>query len=70
MEVAQKKVEKNAKLSRIPLIFDKDVVASLKGQKLQDQLDAFRLAGVPLPVLVKNVKTIANKKNDIYHAID
>jgi len=70
MEAAQKKVEKNARLSRIPLIFDKDVIASLKGQKLQDQLDAFRLAGAPLPVLVKNVKTVADKKKAIHHAID
>ena len=35
MEAAQKKAEKNARLSRIPLIFDKDVIASLKGQNLK-----------------------------------
>ena len=37
MKAAQKNAEK---ISRIPLIFDKNVIASLKGQKLQDQLDA------------------------------
>jgi len=48
MEAAQKKAEKNARLSGILFIFDEDVIASLKGQKLQDELDAFRLAGASL----------------------
>jgi len=62
MEAAQKNAEKNARLSRISLIFDKNVIASLKGQKLQDQLDAFRLADAPLHVLAKDVKAVADKE--------
>ena len=69
MEAAQKNAEKNARLSRISLIFDKNVIASLKGQELQGQLDAFRLAGAPLPVLVKDVRTVADNKKAIHHAI-
>jgi len=59
MKAAQKNAEK---ISRIPLIFDKNVIASLKGQKLQDQLDAFRLADAPLHVLAKDVKAVADKE--------
>jgi hypothetical protein len=69
MEAAQKNAEKNARLSRISLIFGKNVIASLKGQELQDQLDAFRLAGAPFPVLVKDVKAVADNKKAIHHAI-
>ena len=55
----EQNAEKNASLFIIP---DKDVIASLKGQKLQDQLDAFRLAGAPLPVLMNDVKAVVDKK--------
>jgi hypothetical protein len=70
MEAAQKLTEKNARLAKIPLIFDKDVIEGLKGQRLQDQLDAFRLAGAPLPVLMKDVRVVGDKKKAIQNAID
>ena len=44
MAAVQKNAEKNARHSRISLIFDKNVILSLKRQELQDQLDAFKLA--------------------------
>ena len=69
-EAAQKLTEKKARLSKIPLIFDKDVIEGLKGQKLQDQLDAYRLAGAPLPALMKDVKAVGDKKKAIQNAID
>jgi len=70
IEAAQKKKEKNNRVARIPLIFDKDVIEGLKGQKLQDQLDAFRLAGAPLPALLRDVKLVADKKKAIQNAIE
>jgi hypothetical protein len=69
-EAAQKLTEKNARLAKIPLIFDKDVIEGLKGQKLQDQLDAYRLAGAPLPALMKDVRVVDDKKKAIQNAID
>ena len=69
-EAAQKLTEKNARLAKIPLIFDKDVIESLKGQRLQDQLDAFRLAGAPMPELMKDVRAVGDKKKAIQNAID
>ena len=69
-EAAQKLTEKKARLAKIPLIFDKDVIESLKGQRLQDQLDAFRLAGAPMPELMKDVKAVGDKKKAIQNAID
>jgi hypothetical protein len=69
-KAAQGKAETNARLAKVTLIFDKDVIEGLKGQKLQDQLDAFRLAGAPLPALKKDVKAVADKKKAIQQAID
>ena len=68
MEAAQKNAEKKSRISRIPLIFDKNVIASLKGQKLQDQLDAFTVPEalfqhlknpkLAFPTVLPNIKSL------------
>ena len=35
-----------------------------------DQLDIFRLASAPLPVMLRDVKIVANNKKAIYNAIE
>jgi hypothetical protein len=62
--------ENNARLAKVTLIFDKDVIEGLKGAKLQDQLDAFRLFQAPLPALKKDVRLVPEKKKAIQKAID
>ena len=62
--------ENNARLAKVTLIFDKDVIEGLKGTKLQDQLDAFRLFQAPLPALKKDVKLVTEKRKAIQKAID
>ena len=62
--------ENNARLAKVTLIFDKDVIEGLKGAKLQDQLDAFRLFQAPLPALKKDVRLVPEKKKVIQKAID
>ena len=46
------------------------MIEGLKGQKLQEQLHAFRLAKAPLPALLRDVRVVADKKKAIQDAID
>ena len=62
--------ENNARLAKVTLIFDKDVIEGLKGTKLQDQLDAFRLFQAPLPALKKDVRLVTYKRKAIQKVTD
>ena len=63
-------LKKNSRITKIALIFDKDVIEGLKGHKLKDQLDAFSFAKACLPELLKDVRVVADKKKAIHNAID
>ena len=65
----RKKKERNAMLAKVDLIFDKDVIDGLKGQKLRDQIAAFALAGAPLP-MAKDRKIADDKRKAIKDVID
>jgi hypothetical protein len=65
----RKKKERNAMLAKVDLIFDKDVIDGLKGQKLTDQIAAFALAGAPLP-MAKDRKIADDKRKAIKDVID
>lgn len=65
---ADKKAEKQAKLAAVTLIFDKESIKNLKGQKLQDQYDAFALAGAPLPAT--KPKLVDDKRKALQAAVD
>jgi len=65
----RKKKERNAMLAKIDLIFDKNVIEGLKGQKLTDQIAAFALAGAPLP-MAKDRKIADDKRKAIKDVID
>jgi ribosomal protein L12E/L44/L45/RPP1/RPP2 len=56
-------------LAKVDLIFDKDVIDGLKGQKLTDQISAFALVGAPLPE-AKDRNKADNKRKAIKDAID
>lgn len=66
----QKDADDRARLGKVILIFDKDIIQGLRGVKLQEQLDAFRLTGAPLPALKKDVKIAEDKRKAIQAAID
>jgi hypothetical protein len=66
----KKDADDRARLGKVILIFDKDIIQGLRGVKLQEQLDAFRLNGAPLPVLKKDVKIAEDKRKAIQAAID
>jgi hypothetical protein len=69
-ETAKKQADEKARLAKVTLIFDKDVIGGLKGKALLDQLDAYRLFGAPLPKLKKDVKLAVEKRHAIQKAID
>ena len=56
-------------LAKVDLIFDKDIIDGLKGQKLTDQIAAFALAGAPLPK-AKDRNKADDKRKAIKNAID
>ena len=56
-------------LAKVDLIFDKDVIDGLKGQKLTDQIAAFALVGAPLPK-AKDRNKADDKRKAIKNAID
>jgi hypothetical protein len=65
----RKKRERNSMLAKVDLIFDKDVINGLKGQKLTDQIAAFALVGAPLPK-AKDRNKADDKRKAIKDAID
>jgi hypothetical protein len=67
----QKATEKIARLNLVTLIFDKSQIDLLKGPKLQDQVNAFRLAETK-PTIPKNnvIRLVHLKKAAIKEAID
>src|SRR6267154_2145951 len=65
----RKKKERNTMLSKFDLMFDKDVIDGLKGQKLTDQIAAFDLVGAPLPK-AKDRNKAGDKRKTIKNAID
>ena len=65
----RKKKERNAMLAKIALIFDKNVIDDLKGQKLTDQITAFALVSAPLPK-AKDRNKADDKRKAIKNAID
>lgn len=67
---AQKAAEKHARVSRVELILDKHAIGNLKGAKLQDQYDAFALAGAPLPKTKAEVRLVSDKKKALLAAVD
>jgi hypothetical protein len=69
-ETAKKQADEKARLAKVTLIFDTDVIGGLKGKALLDQLDAYRLFGAPLPKLKKDVKLAVEKRHAIQKAID
>jgi hypothetical protein len=69
-KAAKKQADENSRLAKVTLIFDQDVIEGLKGKALQDQLDAFRLFGAPLPKFKRDVKVVADKKRAIQGAIE
>jgi len=66
---AKKQADEKSKLAKVTLIFDKNVIEGLMGKALQDQLNAFRLFGAPLPKLKKDVRLVGDKKRAIKEAI-
>ena len=68
-KIQRKKRERNAMLAKVDLIFDKDVIDGLKGQKLTDQIAAFALVGAPLPK-AKDRNKADDKRKAIKNAID
>jgi hypothetical protein len=61
--------DRKAVVKKVDLIFDKDVVGGLKGQKLADQIAAFTLACAPLP-MAKDRTTVDEKRKAIKDVID
>jgi translation initiation factor 2B subunit (eIF-2B alpha/beta/delta family) len=64
-----KKAAKKAHLAKVVLVFDKAVIRTLQSAKLQDQLDAYELAGAPLPRKA-DTKLVAKKIEALLAAID
>jgi len=60
---------KAAQLEKVALIFDKNIVTNLKGQKLVEQVDAFYHFGAPLG-LRKDIRVVADKRIALKLAID
>jgi hypothetical protein len=65
-----KKAAKIAKIAKVKLIFDKQVIEKLKGQSLQDQVEAFVQAGATLYVKKAEISKVAEKRKAIQTAID
>lgn len=65
----RKPKERKAVVKKVDLIFDKDVVGGLKGQKLADQIAAFPLAHAPHP-MAKDRTTADEKRKAIKDVID
>lgn len=62
--------EKATRLEKVKLILDKDIAGSLRGKKLQEQVDAFYLYGAKMPLLRKDVYLVEQKKIALQAAID
>jgi hypothetical protein len=58
----RKREKRNDILAKVDLIFDKDAIDGLKGQKLADQIAALALAGAPLPKAKDRNKTDEKRK--------
>jgi DNA-binding phage protein len=69
-EKERKNAEKVAKIKQVKLIFDKEAIERLKGQSLQDQVDAFVQAGATLYKRKGDIGKVAQKKEAIQKAID
>jgi len=61
--------EKATRLEKVKLILDKDIAGSLRGKKLQEQVDAFYLYGAKMP-LRKDIHLVEQKKIALQAAID
>jgi hypothetical protein len=57
-------------LEQVVLVFDKAAIRALKGAKLKDQLDAYELAGAPLPARKADTRLVAQKIEALLIAID
>lgn len=58
----KKDQEKWARIAGVTLIFDTAKIQSLKGKALEEQVEAYRFAGAPLPPAKKDLKLVKEKK--------
>lgn len=54
--------EKQAQIAEVTLIFDEVALQGLKGKALEEQVEAYRLAGAPLPPAKKDLKFVDAKR--------
>ncbi|KZP04520.1 hypothetical protein FIBSPDRAFT_713214, partial [Athelia psychrophila] len=62
-ERSRKMQEKRAHIAGILLIFDEEKIQGLKGKALEEQVEAYRFAGAPLPPAKKDLKLVGDKKS-------
>ncbi|KZP17166.1 hypothetical protein FIBSPDRAFT_747504 [Athelia psychrophila] len=61
-ERSRKKQEKRAHIAGVLLIFDEEKIQGLKGKALEEQIEAYRCAGAPLPPAKKELRLVGDKK--------
>jgi hypothetical protein len=62
-EKAEKAAQKKARLLEVELIFDKDEIESLKGDRLKDQFAAYALVDAPFPKDKEAFRLVPGKRD-------
>ena len=66
----KKATEKEKRVASVSLIFDREEVARLKGEKLKDHLLAFKRAGAPIPSDITLRSTVGQIRQALQDAVD